>query len=684
MKKANFADISTLRYCVAAILIVLICAISELTVFQNHLWFAARQKEEQSLSLEDVILSGCEYSDGKITVPAGKACSVVFKDCAVETVCVTVATETDVSKEFYVDIAVGIADEANSKSYLNVQKFMIVPGGENNVRTVRCESGGKLSELRLNLGASGQQYSITGVTLNSHSQPIEFSFFRFTALSLLGIFFLAAYRNGWLKMKYDPENKRHNLIYALAALFCIGFCITVRLNADIMHGNNIYVKFFEAIMEGRIYLSEAPEELAELINPYDNSLRKAHAISYLWDCVYYNGKYYVYFGIAPIAVYGLIYMLTGVIASDSAIMAVVHTAFIVFLFLAIRELMRTFKLKVNFILFTLCSIAAAFATFLFALQGMPSFYTLAPTCASLGTAAMVYFSYAAENRERSAKKNMCYILAGISLVFVAASRPNICLMPIAFCLPLYIRRLANKKSSLKARIANAVSFAVPCLIGAFALMYYNYVRFASPIDFGAWYQLTAYDTSFYKFELNFHNAFYAIYHYFFQIPDISPEFPFLVYTGTGNVAEGMYKYFNWDYAGVLAMPINVVGLLLLRLKRKKSDPDNQTRVLWNTVIICVLLSTVFMAIFDYCMAGCNLRYVVDISVAMAFLSMLSIFGYLQEHNGNALLVKVICIACVLTVFAGTMFVFRNADNIWIKNNPDTYVSVADWFMGITK
>ena len=40
-------------------------------------------------------------------------------------------------------------------------------------------------------------------------------------------------------------------------------------------------------------------ELMELKNPYDTSYLLANAIPYLADYAYYEGKYYVYFGIVP-------------------------------------------------------------------------------------------------------------------------------------------------------------------------------------------------------------------------------------------------------------------------------------------------------------------------------------------------------------------------------------------------
>ena len=40
--------------------------------------------------------------------------------------------------------------------------------------------------------------------------------------------------------------------------------------------------------------------LSEMENPYDPQARKELGIYYHWDHAFYNGKYYMYFGIVPV------------------------------------------------------------------------------------------------------------------------------------------------------------------------------------------------------------------------------------------------------------------------------------------------------------------------------------------------------------------------------------------------
>ncbi len=60
----------------------------------------------------------------------------------------------------------------------------------------------------------------------------------------------------------------------------------------------------KAIMDGRLYLDEEPPQyLEEMDNPYDFNQREYLQVrhkdqpEYKWDYAYYDGKYYIYFGI---------------------------------------------------------------------------------------------------------------------------------------------------------------------------------------------------------------------------------------------------------------------------------------------------------------------------------------------------------------------------------------------------
>lgn len=65
-----------------------------------------------------------------------------------------------------------------------------------------------------------------------------------------------------------------------------------------------YQKLAEGLSEGKPYIMEVPSPLiVEMENPYDFSLRyqvlEGTGEDFLWDYAYFEGKYYVYFGVVP-------------------------------------------------------------------------------------------------------------------------------------------------------------------------------------------------------------------------------------------------------------------------------------------------------------------------------------------------------------------------------------------------
>src|SRR5699024_1927674 len=76
-----------------------------------------------------------------------------------------------------------------------------------------------------------------------------------------------------------------------------------------------YGALAHSLLNGRLDLEEdPPPELAAMENPYDATARDALNIQGgRWDHAYYNGRYYVYFGIVPCLLFQLPFeAITGV------------------------------------------------------------------------------------------------------------------------------------------------------------------------------------------------------------------------------------------------------------------------------------------------------------------------------------------------------------------------------------
>ena len=81
-------------------------------------------------------------------------------------------------------------------------------------------------------------------------------------------------------------------------------------NGEIPDHRNQYELMAEAILNGRIDFAYGDEaELESLENPYDPNERKEAGVKYHWDHAYYDGHYYMYFGIVPVFLAFLPYRL---------------------------------------------------------------------------------------------------------------------------------------------------------------------------------------------------------------------------------------------------------------------------------------------------------------------------------------------------------------------------------------
>jgi hypothetical protein len=119
------------------------------------------------------------------------------------------------------------------------------------------------------------------------------------------------------------SRKPYFVLLGAAIVATLGFVLLVSLNAsryfttypfqqsDTNSNPFLYYNLFQAFKNGHVYLDDIPDSrLAGLTNPYDPYARRG--IPYLWDTAYYQGKYYCYYGPAPvILVMFPVYWLTG-------------------------------------------------------------------------------------------------------------------------------------------------------------------------------------------------------------------------------------------------------------------------------------------------------------------------------------------------------------------------------------
>ena len=103
----------------------------------------------------------------------------------------------------------------------------------------------------------------------------------------------------WLKRN---DAKRFICMIITIVLSVYPMSLSPVWNGKIPGHRDQYERMAQSILHGHLYLEyeDVDPRLSEMENPYDPQARKELGIYYHWDHAFYNGKYYMYFGIVPV------------------------------------------------------------------------------------------------------------------------------------------------------------------------------------------------------------------------------------------------------------------------------------------------------------------------------------------------------------------------------------------------
>lgn len=555
-----------------------------------------------------------------------------------------------------------------------------VPTNDDQCEYIKLNTVGVTDDLRIEVVGSNQRYPITvdGVYLNS-IYFFEFKFARFfTAFLVLLLCFM--FRPGSrIYSIYIVSHPRVSkacvsAFLALEIALMTGFLFfgsnlvgvaTSNYNWGSWDGHSIvntfevggnnaqqYSYLAQAFADGQLYLEEEPPEwLVNIDNPYDKGARaemqKATGESYLWDVVYYDGHYYVYFGVVPVLLFYLPFYLLTKSAFPTAIGVLVSA--ILFLLGATMLLDRFaryhFK-RVSLGLYLLLQLPLVCCSGLLYLIKHPTFYSLPIALALAFSMWGLYFWL----RGRSSKHPIpCYLFGSLCMALVAGCRPQLLILSfLAF--PLFWRHyISERKILTKWGMLEFVALITPYFIIGAGLMWYNAARFGSPFDFGSNYNLTTNDMTQRGFDPG--RLLPAVFAYFFQLPSTVGVFPYLEACPFETTYMGQ-TIKEATFGGLFACVPILWTLVLagraikLRIKMRKN----------RTVagVICVLIGGgVVVALADAQMAGILQRYFADFSVMFLLAAALVIFIFNENisHLGNSfyLVIRVIPLLVALSL-----------------------------------
>jgi len=450
---------------------------------------------------------------------------------------------------------------------------------------------------------------------------------------------------GLLGTEYNKRRIMHDFLFLLVVIITVISLFgvrdmqreTVAYTEDELWWQSQYIKQFDAFKKGQLHLDVEPSlELLALENPYDREARDASGAFYLWDHALYEGKYYSYFGAAPLlTTYLPVYLVKGELPNDALATLILGVYAVIFMALAYREVVLRFAKRVNLWLYLLGFCALAGVSGVYYAVYIGDFYNI-PLVSAIGCSmAFVFFAFRAMRARRTVSRCVLLVFAALSLGLTVMSRPSVALMCLAV-FPIFFEFLfKSKRSEWKKTLAAVASFIIPLALCAGAVMWYNAARFSSPFDFGEKYQLTVSDVSKNTFEVNY--VFSSFYSYFMHPFWFSEAKPYFVMSFSQMLPlDSRYVYGEY-YVGAFAFVLPALALLYTRYARADEATCKRGTCKRDITRDAFALLTAFfaavVAYFDFCKGGTNMRYIFDIVPMLSVLGVISAMGTCSRASG---------------------------------------------------
>lgn len=604
----------------------------------------------------------------------------------------------------YLDITPMIEDQPNEawfdikaydegfSDYYDCHSIRLHPNFEK-TKYFKIHTYGKLKSLRLYIHTDEETHydtiKINDIKMNA-KVPMFFSLLRVLLLFLVFLFIWGFRPSSKLyKVSFDSNSKKLRylrLAFIFANVIFLMLLLFENVSAINPANNNYrqYQLLAEAICSGRTNILFEHSELINLVsNPYDlverTKILQEHNLyngAELWlDIAFFKGSFYVYFGVVPALLFFVpVYAITKVHMLTGIAVLIVCTLIVLLSYSFVEQIIKVYFRQTSYgISLFLSMVLANGVGILYNLQN-PFIYTFVIiTSVMFVIAGLTLWLKAKEliNSNPSSKKiNVFIALGSLCMALVAGCRPQFLLSSFLIIPIFWDTAVVNKKLIIKNNISKYVSVIIPYSIVAAGLMYYNYIRFKSPFDFGANYNLTTNNMNLRGFNLQ--RLVDGFYMFFIQPPVLSLKFPFVHHTNFISDYIGMTIEEN-RYGGVLfTNAFTMFVLLATKVKAKLKEKR------LYAMLIFLVIASLITAFADTEMAGILQRYDYDF-VYMLLIAAIFVFLCLYERYGaNKTLIRAMLVLGISTIVISYFIGFN--DNYFQPAETDAYYLVRCLFI----
>lgn len=486
--------------------------------------------------------------------------------------------------------------------------------------------------------------------------------------TMLGILFWAVF--GFLLLILNGKSilqtvtiqdvgRKEKVVIAAFAILVILLCTLPMDLSPTWNGRNPmwrdqYERLADSMIEGHLYIDydDVDPKLLTMENPYSWQDRIDQEVIYHWDHAFYNGHYYMYFGVVPVL---LLFIPFKLVTGRSLVTFHATQIFTVLCIIAFFLLLYFIAKKYFPGMPVGTYIAASSAVSVITL----GYFTQAPalycTAISGGVCFMLWslllYFYAVFFAKKEKAQVLCAFLAALAGALAFGCRPPAALANIV-AIPLAIAYAKNYKG--KHIVRNFIIIAIPYVVVAALLMAYNYVRFDSPFEFGQAYQLTSMDqTRFSGFfeRINFWNMTYGLLENFFGIGELTKEFPH--FAGHG----GFFMTYPLMWLGAIYLCHDSV---------RRSLKEKQA----SLFAFSLLLHPIIVTVIDLQWAGLCERYRLDAYFALGILVFILIGCRYSTSENPKRVATIVNLFSVVSVYVGFLLFMMPLDGNFAEIYPE--------------
>ena len=592
-----------------------------------------------------------------------------------------------------VKLTLFLTDEGNEYYYATPQRTIYKSVEKSEY--ININTSGKSEHLMLRFDSEEDVIKVDSISINNE-RPFEFSVLRIFFVTAV-LFFIYIFKPSsplYKKELLKHQNLKYNLTVAIITVQCILIVFVGTMNPTFlgmtatengfaftplpMPNHNQYDELAQAILEGKTYIdnNDVPKSLIDMENPYDTAARSltssATGDEYRWDVAYFDAHYYVYFGIVPLLIMYLPFRALFDAPFPSAIGIMIFAMlFTIGVFKLLELICKKHFKKISVGTYLLLSLTFVNCCGTMFLVKRPDFYSV-PIMTAMTFVVWGLYCWIKGKDEK--KQNLYFFLGSLFSALTVGCRPQFVLI-CAVAIPVFFKYFFKEKQIFnKNGIKNLVALAVPFVIVAAGIMYYNYIRFASPFDFGSAYNLTTNDVT--KRGFNMGRTGLGIFTYLFQPPQFTAVFPYIkaAQIETNYIGRTIYEY---CFGGLItSLPVLWFIFALPKVKDVLKEKN-----LFSLVL--TLLGVGFaLVIADTQAGGLLQRYYSDFGFIFFLASTLVIFALSEKEvlrESNIKLNSLLFISTILSVVYTIALVFSVADVTIDTQNPTLYAKILHLF-----